>query len=106
MKKVFTKVLIAALFVASFVTMTHAQAIPKVIWPLATDSATIRASQFSDTTQIYWSRTAAPNPPAGHKGWVTKGITSDDPAKKDSSDRKSTRLNSSHGGISRMPSSA
>ena len=85
MKKVFTKVLMAALFVASFVTLMNAQATPRTIWPIATDSATIRASQFSDTTQIFWSRTAAPTPPAGHKGWVTKGITSDDPAKKDSS---------------------
>lgn len=81
MKKVFTKVLMAAVLLASLVTMTNAQ---RTIWPLATDSATIKASQFADSSQIFWSRPAALTPPTGFKGWVTKGISSDDPAKKDS----------------------
>ena len=52
------------------VTAVNAQ---KVVWPIATDSATIRASQFADTTQIYVSTAAAPTAPAGFKGWTTVG---------------------------------
>lgn len=81
MKKVFTKVLMAAVLLVSFATLTNAQT---TIWPIATDTAAVKASQFADSSQIYWSRAGALNPPAGHKGWVTKGISSDDPAKKDS----------------------
>ena len=81
MKKVFTKVLMAAVLLLSFATMTNAQT---TIWPIATDSATIKASQFSDTSQIFWSRTGNLTPPTGFKGWTTRGISSIDPAKKDS----------------------
>ena len=52
-----------------------------ILWPLAADSATIKASQFSDTTQIFQSKTATPTPPAGFKGWTSKGILSADPTK-------------------------
>ncbi len=81
MKKVFTKVLVATLLLVGFFTVTNAQ---KIIWPIATDSATIRASQFSDSSQIFWSRTGNLTPPADFKGWVTKGISAADPAKRDS----------------------
>jgi Secretion system C-terminal sorting domain len=81
MKKIFTKVLVATLLVLGFFTTINAQ---RTIWPIATDSATIRASQFADSSQIYWSRTGNLNAPTGHKGWITRGLASTDPAKKDS----------------------
>jgi hypothetical protein len=80
MKKVLTQMLVAVLCILCVAPM-QAQ---RTIWPIATDSATIRASQFADSSQIFWSRPASLNPPAGFKGWVTKGIASDNPAKKDS----------------------
>lgn len=83
MKKSFTKVLVATLLLVGFFTVTNAQA-PKTIWPIASDSATIRASQFADSSQIYWSRTGNLTAPTGHKGWITRGLSSADPAKKDS----------------------
>lgn len=52
------------------VTMMNAQQ----LWPTA-DVATIKASEFADTTQIYWQRTGGPAPAAGFTGWVTKGLT-------------------------------
>lgn len=61
------------------VTVVNAQ----VIWPTA-DSATIRASQFSDTTQIFWQRTGGATPPAGFTGWVSKGLAATAPSNKDS----------------------
>jgi hypothetical protein len=69
MKKFFAKMLL----LGAFVLVSTAMNAQKVVWPIATDSATIKASQFSDTTQIYVSTTAAPNPPAGFKGWTTTG---------------------------------
>ena len=82
MKKFFTKALVCTLLGVGFFTIANAQ---RVLWPIATDSATIKASQFADTTQIFWSRPGSLTPPTGFKGWVTKGISSGDPAKKDSS---------------------
>jgi hypothetical protein len=70
MKKFFTKMSLMAAFVLG-VTALNAQ---KVIWPVATDSATIKASQFADTTQIYQATAAAPTAPAGFKGWTTTGV--------------------------------
>ena len=81
MEKKFTKVFMAAMLLVSLVTLTKAQT---TIWPIASDSATIRASQFADTNQIFWARTGNLTPPAGFKGWTTRGIASLDPAKKDS----------------------
>ncbi|MBL7815480.1 MAG: T9SS type A sorting domain-containing protein [Saprospiraceae bacterium] len=81
MKKIFTKVLMAVVLVTSFATLSNAQ---RQIWPVTTDTNSVKAGQFADSSTIYWSRTGALTPPAGHKGWVTKGIASDDPAKKDS----------------------
>jgi hypothetical protein len=78
MKKFFTKMsLIVAL--ALVVTATHAQQ----IWPTA-DSATIKASQFADTTQIFWARTGGAAVPANFTGWVTRGLTVGGTANKDS----------------------
>jgi Secretion system C-terminal sorting domain len=54
-----------------------------VIWP-TTDTNTIKASQFSDSFFIFRATTANPNPPAGFKGWTSKGIASDNPARIDS----------------------
>ena len=45
-----------------------------VVWPTA-DAATIAASQFSDSSQIFKPTTAVPNPPAGFTGWVSKAIS-------------------------------
>ena len=53
-----------------------------VVWPTA-DVNTINASQFADTTQIF-QKTATKSPAADYKGWVSVGISSADPAKKDS----------------------
>lgn len=53
-----------------------------VVWPTA-DVNTINASQFADTTQIF-QKTATKSPAADYKGWVSVGISSDNPAKKDS----------------------
>lgn len=60
-------------FLGTFILSAAALNAQTVIWPVATDSATIKASQFSDTTQIYVSTAAAPNAPAAFKGWTTKG---------------------------------
>lgn len=81
MKKFFTKVLVATLLLTGFFTSANAQ---RTIWPITTDSATIRASQFADSSQIFWSRPGSLTPPTGHKGWITRGLASDNPAKKDS----------------------
>jgi Secretion system C-terminal sorting domain len=58
----------------------HSSQAQTTVWPTA-DAATIAASQFSDTTQIFKSTTATPNPPAGFKGWISKPVSCDDPAK-------------------------
>ena len=63
-----------------FIGIETTKAQTTTVWPTA-DAATIAASQFSDTTQIFKSTTANPNPPAGFKGWVSKPISSDDPTK-------------------------
>jgi hypothetical protein len=57
---------------------TTAQSV--TVWPTA-DAATIAASQFSDSAQIFKGTTANPNPPAGFKGWVSKPTYSEDPTK-------------------------
>ena len=80
------------------ITTLHAQT---TIWPIASDSATIKASQFADTTQIFQSKTATPNPPAGFKGWISRPLLSDDPAKKDNTQwiwTKNTTSRGAYGG--------
>ena len=81
MKKVFTKVLAVVMLLTSLTTIANAQ---RTLWPLATDTASVNASQFAHGGSIFWSRTGDLTPPTGFKGWVTKGIASADPAKKDS----------------------
>ncbi len=53
------------------------------LWPTA-DSATIRASQFSDSTRIFKITKTATAPPTGFTGWTSKPLTCADPAKLDS----------------------
>ena len=77
MRKIFTHFFAMMMLLLSVNTLSA----QTIVWPTA-DSSTILASQFADSSQIFWSKTA--NPPANFKGWVTKGITSGDPAKKDS----------------------
>ena len=77
MLKNFTKILCPLLVLLSFKNLT-AQTV--VVWP-TTDSATIRASQFSDSSQIFKPTVAVPTPPSGFTGWVSKAISSSDPAK-------------------------
>ncbi len=69
MKKFFTKMSL----MMTFVLVVSAASAQKVVWPVATDSATIKASQFADTSLIYQATVAAPNAPAGFKGWTTTG---------------------------------
>jgi Secretion system C-terminal sorting domain len=93
MKKFFTKMfLIGAMALA--VTAAHAQQ----IWPTA-DSATIRASQFADTTQIFWQRTGGAAPAANFTGWVTRGLTASGTANKDSARWVWRRDASASGGL-------
>ena len=77
MLKNFTKILCALLVLLSFKNLT-AQTV--VVWP-TTDSATIRASQFSDSSQIFKPTVAVPAPPAGFTGWVSQAVSSTTPAK-------------------------
>ena len=76
MRKFFTYIFAMLML---FVSIVNVQG-QTVVWPTA-DAATIAASQFSDSSQIFKPTTATPNPPAGFKGWVSKAISSDDPAK-------------------------
>jgi hypothetical protein len=78
MKKFFTKMAMMVAFVLGVTTMNAQQ-----LWPTA-DSATIRASQFADSTQIFWARTGGAAVPANHTGWVTRGLTATGTANKDS----------------------
>lgn len=55
-----------------------------VVWPLSTDADAVKASQFADTSLIF-QKTATKTPASDYKGWVSVGISSDDPAKKDNS---------------------
>ena len=75
MRQDFTKFFIALML---FVSVSMLQAQTTVVWPTA-DAATIAASQFSDTTQIFKPTAANPTPAAGFKGWVSKATSSDDP---------------------------
>jgi hypothetical protein len=77
MKQIFTKALTATLLLANFLTLADAQA---VIWPIASNAATVSASQFSNVNQIFWSHTGDLTPPSGYTGWITKGISSFVPA--------------------------
>jgi hypothetical protein len=78
MKKFFTKMFLIG---AMALVATAAQA--QQLWPTA-DSATIKASQFADTTQIFWQRTGGAAPAATFTGWVTRGLTVTGTANKDS----------------------
>ena len=81
MQKMFTRFVALGFAAALTVSNVHAQTITR-IWPLnAADSA---VSQFADTTRIFLSTTAAPNPAAGFTGWVSKPIACADPSKLDS----------------------
>jgi hypothetical protein len=53
-----------------------------VVWPTA-DTVTIRMSQFADSSSIF-SLIGNKTPPAGFRGWTTKGLRSVDPSKADS----------------------
>ena len=77
MRKIFTHFFAMMMLLLSVNTLS---AQTTVFWPTA-DSSTILASQFADTTQIFKSTTATPTPPAGFKGWTSKGLLSADPAK-------------------------
>lgn len=93
MKKVFTKIFMVVISMMTILSTTAAQ---NVIWPTA-DSATIKASQFADSSLLFWERgtTVAP---AGFTGWTTKGILCDlDPAKKDSATWRWSRTGKSLG---------
>jgi hypothetical protein len=93
MKKFFTKMfLIGAM--ALVVTAANAQQ----LWPTA-DSATIKASQFADTTQIFWQRTGGAAPAANFTGWVTRGLTVTGAANKDSARWVWRRDASASGGV-------
>ncbi len=77
MKTIFTSVSVFTLMLLNFEQLT---AQITVFWP-TTDTNTIKASQFADSSMIFKSITATPNPPTGFKGWTSKGIASADPAK-------------------------
>jgi hypothetical protein len=64
-------------FLMLFISIFSTTAQTVTVWPTA-DAATIAASQFSDSTQIFKGTTANPNPPAGFKGWVSKPTYSGD----------------------------
>jgi hypothetical protein len=63
MRKIFT------LFFAIISLCTVSLSAQTTLWPLTADD--IKVSTF-DTATIYNATTAAPNPPAGFKGWVSK----------------------------------
>lgn len=95
MQKMFTRFVALGFAAALTVSNVHAQTITR-IWPLnAADSA---VSQFADTTRIFLSTTAAPNPAAGFTGWVSKPIACADPSKLDSAQWMWNRLASGIGG--------
>ena len=71
-----TKLLSTLLLLLSF---QAAMAQRTQVWPTS-DSATILASQFADITQIFRSD-GVTMPAAGFKGWITKGVSSSNPAK-------------------------
>ena len=77
MKTIIMKV---SVFVLLFLGFEPLQAQFTVFWP-TTDTNTTKASQFSNSSSIFKSTTATPNPPTGFKGWTSKGIASADPAK-------------------------
>ena len=93
MRKIFTHFFAMMMLLLS----VHTLSAQTTLWPLASDSATIRASQFSDTTQIFQSKTANPTPPAGFKGWVSKPLLSADPAKLDNTQWIWTKNTTSRG---------
>jgi Secretion system C-terminal sorting domain len=69
MRKNFTYLFVGFLFLT--LNLLNGQT---VVWPTA-DSATIRASQFSDSALIFKSTAANPNPPTGFTGWISKGTS-------------------------------
>ncbi len=75
MLKNLTKILCTLLVLLS---LGSTQAQRTQVWP--NDSASIRASQFADTSQIFRSD-GVTMPAAGFKGWVTKGVLSSDATK-------------------------
>jgi Secretion system C-terminal sorting domain len=67
-----------------------------VVWPVSTDTNTVKASQFADSSLVF-QKTATKSPAADYKGWVSVGISSDDPAKKDSAQWVWSRTGRSRG---------
>ncbi len=67
-------------FILMLLCFEQLKAQTTVFWP-TTDANTIKASQFGDSSTIFKSTTATPNPPTGFTGWTSKGIASGDPAK-------------------------
>ena len=49
------------------------------VWPVSTDTNTVKASQFADSSLVF-QKTATKSPAADYKGWVSVGISSDNPA--------------------------
>jgi hypothetical protein len=93
MEKFFTKMLLMVAFVLG-VTAINAQ----TLWPLATDSAAIRASQFADSSQIFWQKTGGATPATGFSGWITRGLTVTGAANKDNARWEWRRDASASGG--------
>ncbi|MEN9610367.1 MAG: hypothetical protein RLZZ628_1181 [Bacteroidota bacterium] len=75
MRNFFTKLVTVNLMLGTFGAAAQTQ-----VWPTA-DSATIKASQFAGDASIFTVNAANPTPPASHKGWYTKGLTSSVAAK-------------------------
>ena len=73
--------------------------------PEVTSALDLQLVKSTAPSASWTESTALPTPPAGHS-LVTPSVAEDVLSKLFGGDRKSTRLNSSHNVISRMPSSA
>jgi hypothetical protein len=79
MQKIFTNLVAASLMLGAVGATAQTQ-----IWPTA-DTNTINASQFKGAASLFTITRTDTVVPAAHKGWYTKGLTSANAAKKDSS---------------------
>ncbi len=79
MQKIFTNLVAASLMLGTVGATAQTQ-----IWPTA-DTNTINASQFKGAASLFTITRTDTVVPVGHKGWYTKGLTSANAAKKDSS---------------------
>jgi hypothetical protein len=94
-KQVCLRAFTTMLLFLSFLTIANTQT---VIWPIASNAATVNASQFANVNQIFWSHTGDLTPPTGYTGWVTKGISSSTPSKAENAKWTWTSNGSSAGG--------